>query len=49
MGCTGEKTYEEAVQFEIRRYLNKFLNKKFKYLLSKLKINYLFNGGRNSK
>ena len=24
MGCTGEKTYEEAVQFEIRRYLNSF-------------------------
>ena len=24
MGCTGEKTYEEAVQYEIRRYLNNF-------------------------
>ena len=24
MGCTGEKTYEEAVQYQIRRYLNAF-------------------------
>ena len=24
MGCTGEKTYEEAVKLEIRRYLNTF-------------------------
>ncbi len=24
MGCTGEKTYEEAVQYEMRRYLNNF-------------------------
>ena len=24
MGCTGEKTYEEAVRYEIRRYLNGF-------------------------
>ena len=22
MGCTGERTYEEAVKFEMRRYLN---------------------------
>ena len=24
MGCTGEKTYEEAVQYEMKRYLNNF-------------------------
>ena len=24
MGCTGERTYEEAVQYEMRRYLNNF-------------------------
>ena len=24
MGCTGEKSYEEAVKFEMRRYLNSF-------------------------
>mgnify|MGYP006916314739 CR=1 FL=1 len=24
MGCTGERTYEEAVKLEIRRYLNTF-------------------------
>ena len=26
MGCTGEKTYEEAVQYEMRRYINNFPN-----------------------
>ena len=26
MGCTGEKTYEEAVQYEMRRYINSFPN-----------------------
>ena len=24
MGCTGEKSYEEAVKYEIKRYLNSF-------------------------
>ena len=24
MGCTGEKTYEEAVQYEMRRYIKNF-------------------------
>ena len=26
MGCTGEKTYEEAVQYEMRRYINRLPN-----------------------
>ena len=26
MGCTGEKTYEEAVQYEMRRYINNLPN-----------------------
>ena len=26
MGCTGVKTYEEAVQYEIRRYINRIPN-----------------------
>ena len=26
MGCTGEKTYEEAVQYEMRRYINRIPN-----------------------
>ena len=24
MGCTGEKSYEEAVKYEMKRYLNNF-------------------------
>ena len=24
MGCTGERTYEEAVQYEMKRYINSF-------------------------
>ena len=26
MGCTGEKTYEEAVQYEMRSYINRLPN-----------------------
>ena len=26
MGCTGEKTYEKAVQYEMRSYINRIPN-----------------------